>query len=62
MNSYMETSVKACIGYLRAFEQGMRLSAMKDDGQVSKEEAKILKRLDKLTDKYITELEYMLDD
>ena len=62
MNTYMDTSIKACIGYLRAFEQTMKLSATKDDGQVSKDEAKLLKRLNKLTDKYITELEYLLDD
>ena len=62
MNTYMDTSIKACIGYLRAFEQTMKLSATKDDVQVSKDEAKLLKRLNKLTDKYITELEYLLDD
>ena len=34
---------------------------MKDDGQISKEEAKILKRLEKATNKYIDELEYMIE-
>ena len=61
MNTYMDSSIKAAIGYLKAFEQGMRLAAMKDDGQISKEEAKILKRLEKATNKYIDELEYLID-
>ncbi len=61
MNTYMDSSIKAAIGYLKAFEQGMRLAAMKDDGQISKEEAKILKRLEKATNKYIDELEYMIE-
>ncbi|MBQ8111519.1 MAG: hypothetical protein IJ124_15330 [Clostridia bacterium] len=61
-NTYMNTSLKACIGYLRAFEQSMKLAAMKDDGQVDKVEEKQLKQLNKATDKYIRELEGLVDD
>ena len=61
MNVYMDNSIEAAIGYLKAFEQTMKLASMKDDGQVSKDEAKLLKRLNKATDKYIDELESLLD-
>lgn len=61
MNAYMENSIKACIGYLKSFEQGMKVAAMRDDGLISKDEAKLLKRLNKLTDKYIDELEDMVE-
>lgn len=61
MNSYMNTSIKAAIGYLRAFEQGMKLAAAKDDGQISKDESKLLKRLNKATERYISELEDMTE-
>ena len=61
MNTYMQTSIKACIGYLKSFEQGMKVAAMRDDGLVSKDEAKLLKRLSKATDRYIDELEDMME-
>ena len=61
MNTYMEMNVKAAIGYLRAFEQSMKAASLRDDGVTSKHEEKELKKLNKLTDKYIDELESLLD-
>lgn len=61
MNAQMNLTVKAAIVYLKAFEQSMRVSAMKDDGLVDREEEKALKKLGKLTDKYIKELERLMD-
>ena len=58
----MDTSIKACIGYLRAFEQSMKMAAMKDDARISKGEEKMLKRLNKATERYIRELEDLSDD
>ena len=57
----MEASVKACVGYLRAFEQGMKVAAVKDDGQVSRDEARLLKKLNRATDRYIKHLERMAE-
>lgn len=62
MNSYMEMSIKACIGYLDSFVQGMRVAALKDDSIVSRDEEKILKKLNKTTEKYKRELDSLLDD
>jgi len=62
MNTYMEMSIKACVGYLDSFVQGMKVAALKDDGIVSREEEKILKKLNKATEKYKRELETLIDD
>ena len=57
----MEMTIKSAIGYLKAFEQSMKAASLRDDGFTSKQEEKDLKKLNKLTDKYIEELESMLD-
>ncbi len=62
MNTYIQMSIKTCIGYLDSFKQGMRMAAMKDDGAISREEEKLLKRLNKATEKYQRELSDMLDE
>jgi len=62
MNTYMEMSIKACVGYLDSFVQGMKVAALKDDGIVSREEEKILKKLNKAKEKYKRELETLIDD
>ena len=61
MNTYMSMTIKAAIGYLEAFEQAMKVAAMKDDAVTDKQEEKVLKKLNKITDKYIDELENLLD-
>jgi len=42
---------------LKNFEVGCELAATKDDGSISREEEKQLKRIKKATDKYRKELE-----
>ena len=61
MNSYMDATVKAAIGYLQAFKQSMKMAAMKNDGDIDRQEEKILKKLNKITDRYIDDLENLLD-
>ena len=39
-----------------AFRQRCRASAVKDDGQIDAEEARILKKIDAATDKFLKEL------
>ncbi len=62
MNTFMNTNIKATCGYLKAFVQSLRMSAMRDDGQMDKQEEKLLKKVNALTDKYIRNLEDLLDD
>ena len=42
--------------YLSAFMESCRAAALQDDGVVSKEEEKVLKRLEKACEKFRTEL------
>lgn len=62
MNTYMQMSIRACIGYLDSFKQTMRLAALKDDGIITRDEEKILKRLNKATDRYERELSELIED
>ena len=41
--------------------KNLKVAAMKDDAVTSKQEEKVLKKLNKITDKYIDELENLLD-
>lgn len=57
MNSYIATQCKNMIASVGVFKQACQMAAMKDDGAVSKEEQKLLNKINKLSDKYIKELE-----
>lgn len=61
MNTYIDANIKACIGYLQAFQQSVKMAAMKDDGKIDRNEEKVLKRLNKATEKYIRELDDLRD-
>ncbi len=56
MNEYMKRHLDSAVGYLRVFQDSMRLAAMKDDGLTDKREQKLLKRLNRATEKYIARL------
>lgn len=62
MNTFMNTNIKATCGYLKAFEQSLKMSALRDDGQLDRQEEKILKKVYSLTEKYIKSLESLLND
>lgn len=56
MNDYMESYIQGAITYLKAFEQSLRLAALKNDGRIDKAEQKVIDKANKLTDKYIHDL------
>ena len=60
-NVYMETTIKAAIGYLEAFKQSMKVATLKNDGRIDKKEEKLLKKLNRITDRYIDDLENLID-
>ena len=62
MNTFMNTNIKATCGYLKAFEQSLKMSALRDDEQLDRQEEKILKKVYSLTEKYIKSLESLLND
>lgn len=61
MNQFMETYITGTCTYLRTFEQSLRLAALKNDGRIDKHEQKIIDKATKLTEKYIRELENLID-
>lgn len=61
MNSYMESYITSTVTYLKTFKQSLRMAALKNDGKIDKHEQKVLDKADKLTDKYIRELENLID-
>ena len=57
----MESYIASACSYLRAFEQSLRMAAMKDDGRIDKDEQKKIDKAYKLTEKYISELSKLTD-
>ena len=56
MNDHMRRNLNSAVGYLKAFQDSMRLAAMKDDGLVDEKEKRVLKKLDRATRKYLARL------
>jgi len=61
MNDYMEQYIKSTINYLKTFEASLKMAALKNDGKIDKQEQKILSKATKLTDKYIDDLDNLID-
>lgn len=57
MNSYMKSQIETMISSLNLFMESLKMSALQDDGIISKEEDKSLRKLRKATEKYKGELE-----
>lgn len=57
MNTFIQNQINNMLLSLRNFEVGCELAAAKDDGTISREEEKQLKKIKKATDKYRKELE-----
>jgi len=57
MNQYIKASIASHELMCQNFIAGLNLSARKDDGMIDKDEAKIIKKLNKATKKYLKELQ-----
>ena len=57
MNDYMDAQIKNMIAMTKTFNQSCKMAAMKNDGQINKEEQKILKKIESATQHFIKELE-----
>ena len=62
MNRYMDQSVRACLSYIRTFEQNVTLAASKDDGRVDPSEERELRRIMRATKRFRKKLERMAGD
>lgn len=59
MNSYIHAQILNMIAMVRVFEQACQSAATKDDGKISREEEKQLKKIKTASQKFIKELESM---
>lgn len=59
-NSYMQMQIMNHIQQCENFKNTCKLSALKDDGVVSKEESKALSLIEKETDAYIKQLKKLI--
>lgn len=56
MNSYVEAQILNIITMTKTFEQACEIAAMKDDGKISREEEKQLKKIKTASQKFRKEL------
>ena len=59
MNSYINAQILNMIAMVRVFEQSCQNAATKDDGKISRDEEKQLKKIKIAAQKFIKELESM---
>ena len=59
-NNYLEMQIVNQIQLAENFKNTCKIASKKDDGVTSKEEQKILRKIDKVTDSYIKELRKIL--
>lgn len=57
MNNYIRAQIVNITTMTKTFEQACELAAMKDDGEISKEEAKQLKKIKAASQRFVKELE-----
>ena len=56
MNTYIVMQCRNMIAMINTFEQSCKLAAQKDDGTISKEEEKTLKKIHAAAEKFKAEL------
>lgn len=57
MNNYIKAQIVNITTMTKTFEQACELAAMKDDGEISKEETKQLKKIKAASQRFVKELE-----
>ena len=57
MNDYIKAQIFNMVTMTKTFEQGCVMAATQDDGRISPDEAKALKKIQKATEKFRKELE-----
>lgn len=57
MNFYIDAQIINMKAMVKNFEQSCRMAATKDDGKISPEEEKILKKINAASQKFIKELD-----
>lgn len=57
MNSYIHAQILNMLAMTKTFEQSCRMAVMQDDGKISAEETKIIKKISSASEKFRKELE-----
>ena len=57
MNHYIDAQILNMIAMTQTFEHSCTMAAMRDDGKISRDEEKALKKIKKATQRFIKELE-----
>lgn len=57
MNSYINAQIVNMKAMVKTFEQSCKMAALRDDGAISKEEEKVLKKISVATARFIKDLE-----
>ena len=52
MNTHMVTQINQILLSIQVFEDSLKIAAQKDDGTISKEEAKVINKIKKASEKY----------
>ena len=56
MNNHMVTQINQILLSIQVFEESLKIAAQKDDGIISKEESKVIKKIEKASTKYKNKL------
>lgn len=56
MNHYIKSQTENMITMTKAYTNGCRMAAMQNDGQIDKDEAKALKKIEAAAQKFIKEI------
>lgn len=62
MNLYIKSQISNMTTMGNAFKKACHLAATQDDGKINREEEKILKKLDKATDRFLKEINAVIQD
>lgn len=60
MNSYIKGQCNTIITSVKVFEQACQLAALQDDGNISRDEEKKLKKISKASQQFIADIEKLM--
>lgn len=60
MTNYIKSQCNTIITSVKVFEQSCQIAAMQDDGSISKDEEKKLKKISKASQQFITDIEKLM--
>ena len=62
MNDHMKLQIKTMLVSIETFRNGMKIGAMKDDGIIDRNEAKISRKAEKASERYAARLKKLIGE